>query len=143
MRFESELLIAASTEIVWDLTIDVESWPRWTPTMRSVELLDPPPVQIGSRARIEQPRSPASVWTVEVLEPGRRFVWATSLGGARMVAGHELTAEGDGCRNRLTVDLEGRGSGLLGRLVGKQIQAAIVTENDGFRAAAEARSAAG
>jgi hypothetical protein len=54
-----------------------------------------------------------------------------------MVGAHRLEPVAAGCRNTLTIDLEGLGAGLVGRLLGGQIQRAITTENEGFRRAAE------
>jgi hypothetical protein len=54
-----------------------------------------------------------------------------------MIGAHRLEPVATGCRNTLTIDLEGRGAGIMGRLLGGQIQRAITTENEGFRRAAE------
>jgi uncharacterized membrane protein len=137
MHVASEVTIAAPVERVWDLTEDVESWPTITPTMTSVERLDEGPLRVGSRARVRQPRQRPTVWTVTVVEPGSQFVWEARVLGLRMVGGHRLERVATGCRNTLTIDLEGRGAGLMGRLLAGQIQRAITTENEGFRRAAE------
>lgn len=136
----NETEVAAPPATVWDLTVDVERWPELSPgTMRSLERLDPGPLVVGSRVRVRQPAQPARIWTVTVVDPERRFEWETRVAGSRMTAGHRLapTAAG-GCRNVLEVRLEGRGAGLLERLVRRSIAAAIAAENDGFRRAAEA-----
>ncbi len=138
MAIESELVIQAPVERVWDLTVDVESWPRLTPTMTSVERLDEGPLRAGSTARVTQPRQRPTVWTVTELEPGSRFVWATKLATLRMVASHELAPVGtDACRNTLRVELHGVGAGIARILLGSTMRRAITTENEGFRAAAE------
>jgi uncharacterized membrane protein len=137
MQLASELTIAAPVERVWDLTEDVESWPSITPTMTSVERLDDGPLRVGSRARVRQPRQRPTVWTVTVVEPGSQFVWETRVLGLRMIGAHRLQPVATGCRNTLTIDLEGPGAGLMGRLLGGPIQRAISTENEGFRRAAE------
>ena len=133
----SELLIDADPATVWALTTDVEHLPDLTPTMTEVRRLDDGPLAVGSRARIKQPAQPAAVWTVSTLEPEREFVWQTKLGTVTMVGGHHLEPAGDGCRNVLTLELHGFGSGLLERLLGRRIGAAIATENAGFKTAAE------
>lgn len=141
MELTSSIDIAASVDRVWDLTVDVERWPALTPTITEVVRLDDGPFGLGSRARIRQPRQRARVWTVTRFEPGRCFEWATRVGTVEMVGGHRLEATAGGCRNVLTLRLEGRGSAWLGRLARRQLQAAIDTENAGFRRAAEAVSA--
>lgn len=133
-----ELLIHAPVATVWRLTTDVESWPRLTPTtMTSVERLDDGPLRVGSTARVKQPGQKATVWTVQELVPEQRFVWSASVYGVTMVARHELSAEGDGCRNRLSIEMTGRGAGLLRALIGRRITKVIATENRCFAAAAE------
>lgn len=141
MHLEHELVIHAPVETVWALTVDVERWPDTTPTITEVVRLDDGPLAVGDQARIKQPAQGARVWTVSRLDAPHEFEWGTTFGSVRMRGGHHLSAEGDGCRNRLTLDLEGFGSGLLGRLVGRKMLQAITTENEGFKKAAEARVA--
>lgn len=40
MQITDIIDIDAPIERVWELTVDVEAWPRYTPTMTSVERLD-------------------------------------------------------------------------------------------------------
>ena len=141
MAIRDELLIAAPVERVWALTVDIERWPELTPTITSVERLDDGPLQVGSTARLVQPGQRPATWTVTRLEAPHAFEWSTTVLGVTMTGTHHLAAEGGGCRNVLGLELEGRGSGLLGRLVGRRIQSAIETENRGFQRAAEAASA--
>lgn len=141
MRFEHDLVIQAPVETVWALTLDVERWPESTPTITVVERLDDGPLAVGSQARIKQPAQSARTWTVSRLEAPQVFEWGTSFGPVRMVGGHHLTAEGDGCRNRLTLEVTGVGSRLLWLLAGRTMRHAIVTENEGFKTAAEAQVA--
>ena len=137
----NELLIEAGAETVWALTIDIERWPGLTPTITEVTRLDDGPIGLGSRARIKQPGQPAAVWTVTTFTPGTDFVWENKVGPVTMVGGHHLEAVERGCVNRLTLDMHGRGSRLLERLVGRRIAKAIDTENRGFKRAAEGASA--
>ena len=141
MRLEHDLLIQAPVETVWALTLDVERWPESTPTITEVVRLDDGPLAVGSQARIKQPGQGPRVWTVSRLEGPHEFEWGTKVGTVTMRGGHHLTAEGDGCRNTLTLELEGFGAGLLGRLAGKKLLQAITTENEGFKATAEAQVA--
>jgi len=137
VRVRHELEIRAPLERVWELTVDVESWPDVTPTVTAVERLDAGPLCVGSRTRLEQPGQPPRVWTVTALEPRRRFAWSTRLLGTTMTGAHELEPTQAGTRNALSVELTGRGSGLLGLLLRLPIARAIARENEGFRAAAE------
>ncbi len=138
MTITHELVIDAPVEQVWALTVDVESWPTMTSTMTSVERLDDGPLRVGSTARIKQPGQPARVWTVTALEPNEEFAWETKAFGMRMVGGHHLEPLANGCRNVLSVEISGAWSGVAQALLGSQFRKAITTENEGFRAAAEA-----
>jgi Polyketide cyclase / dehydrase and lipid transport len=130
-------------DIVWRLTVDLEGWPAITPTVTRLARLDDGPLGVGSRARLKQPRQPEAVWTVTHLEPGRRFTWQTTRLGLTMIGSHLLDAAGGGCRNTLTLDVQGAGAALFGRLAGRRIGDAIAAENAGFRARAEQLRAAG
>jgi uncharacterized membrane protein len=142
VTIEHELVIAASPDRVWALTVDVERWPELTPTMISVERLDSGPIALGSQARVRQPRQRPAVWTVTALESGRVFRWETTVGTVRMAGAHEITPIDGGCRNQLSVHLSGFGARALQALLGRAIATAIATENAGFkRAAEEAESA--
>jgi hypothetical protein len=137
MRWESSVDIDAPPGRVWQLTVDVESWPTMTPTITSVRRLDTGPLRVGSQASIKQPAQSLAVWTVTELEPGRRFAWRTRRMGLTMVGSHVVTGDGDTCRNTLTLDVEGRGSRLFGLIFGPLMRRTLDTENAGFKTWAE------
>lgn len=130
--------IAAPPARVWDLTVDVESWPDFTPTITKVERLDDGDLAVGSQARLEQPRQRPRIWTVTELEPGHSFAWSSKVLGLTMTARHLVEAAGEGARNTLSVDVDGALAPMLGRLLRGPIMSAITTENQGFKSAAEA-----
>lgn len=148
MRFEHSLEMAAPVSTVWRLTTDVEHWPELFPTVTSVQREG---VQregdgefgVGSTAMIKQPGQRATRWTVTVFEPEARFEWEASVYGVRTVARHLVEPTATGARNTLILELSGRGSNLMGRLVGRKMRTVLATENDGFRRAAEAHATAG
>jgi uncharacterized membrane protein len=135
MRWESSLTIDAPVIVVWNLTVDVANWPALSPTIQRVERLDDGPLRVGSRARIKQPGQTEAEWTVVRLDEGREFAWQTKRMGLTMTGAHVLEAVGDGCRNTLTLDVEGRGAALFGRLFGSVVQRSLETENAGFATA--------
>lgn len=137
MRIEHRIEIVAPVTRVWELTLDVESWPEHTPTMTSVERLDTGPLAVGSRVRIKQPGQRARVWTVTELEPEQRFTWSTRAMGTTMTGSHLVAATDVGTTNTLVVEIEGGLAPLVGVLVRRPVARAIATENQGFKAAAE------
>jgi hypothetical protein len=62
---------------------DVERWPEWTASVTSVALLAKVPYDVGSQARLRQPRLPVAVWTVTACEPEHYFAWQTGVPGVR------------------------------------------------------------
>jgi uncharacterized membrane protein len=137
MRIENSIEIEAPPARVWELTVDVESWPELTSTISRIERLDTALLDVESKARVEQPGQMARIWTVTALEPGRRFAWSTQAFGATITATHLLRPSEAGTTNTLVVEVEGRLSALIGALVRRPIAKAIETENRGFKAAAE------
>lgn len=137
MRIEHSIDIAAPIERVWDLTMDVESWPDHSPTFTSIERLEDGPLAVGSTARIKQPAQGAKVWTVTALEPRKHFGWAARAMGTQMTAGHHLAESEHGTRNTLSVDIEGRLAPIVGLLIRRPIRKAIEQENAGFKDWAE------
>jgi len=137
VRIQHALEIEAPLERLWALTIQVEGWPGFTPTVTSVERLDDGPLRVGSRVRLKQPGQPSRVWTVTALEPRRHFAWSTRLPGVTMTGVHELAPTDRGTRNVLRVELTGWAASLLGLLARIPIARALARENEGFRRAAE------
>jgi hypothetical protein len=129
-------VIAAPVDVVWRLTIDINDWPSFSPTMQRVTRLDDGPLRVGSSARLKQPGQLPAVWTVTRLEPGREFTWQTTRMGLTMVGSHTVAKVGDGCRNTLTLEVTGAGARLFGALFGRLLRRSLARENAGFTARA-------
>ena len=114
MLFEASVEIAAPPETVWAVMSDVERWHEWTASIASIRLLDGA-LTVGSRVRIRQPKLPATVWRVSVLEPGRYFEWQAESFGSVVVAGHRVEPAPGGSRATVWIDQ----GGLLGSLFGR------------------------
>ncbi len=139
MAFEHRLTIAAPASAVWALTLDVVELPSITPTIEEGDLVDPAPLAVGSRVRLRQPGDKPRIWTVDEIEPGRRFAWSTGALGTTMQAVHEVTPlDAGSCTNTLRIELSGATAPLLRRLMAAKIRDNLAQENAGF-----ARSAAG
>ncbi len=99
--------IAAPSDRVWSVVVDVERWPERIPTVDAVERLDDGPLVVGSRTRLQQPRLPAGVWTVTELTPGRSYTWESRSPGVTVTASHLVEPHPDGSRLTLAVDVSG------------------------------------
>jgi uncharacterized membrane protein len=137
MQWRNSVTIDAPAFVVWQLTVDVERWPLFTKTMQRVERLDQGPFRIGSSARIKQPGQRAAVWTVTRFVDGREFAWQTRRMGMTMTGSHLVEDVGTGCRNTLSIEIEGGGSRLFGLVFGGALRKALAVENAGFRAKAQ------
>src|SRR5688572_8177436 len=104
MTVTNTIHITASPETVWDVTIDVEQWPQWTPTVTSVELLTDKPLRLGSIARIKQPMQKTADWVVTDFISRRLFAWETRRAGLQMKGIHEMAADVAGTVNTLRVE---------------------------------------
>ena len=141
MIVEDSIRIEAPTSVVWTVTMDVDRWPEWTPTVRTVRRLDGHPLAVGSVVRIDQPMQPRTDWTVTVLEPERVFSWRTVRRGLTLVATHTLRADGAATRNTLSVEASGAWARVLAPLLRPALRRALRAENEGLaaRCLAEAR----
>ena len=134
--------INASTERVWAVMADVERWPEWTESMKSVERLDSADFGVGSKAKLRIRRSPnANVWTVTELTPNRSFTWETNSGAVKGVATHVIEPDGNGSKVTLTVDLSGIVATLFGPMIGGQSRKNVEMEAEGLKRRSEAPAA--
>ena len=135
------VMVEAPVARVWEVLVDVESWPQWTLTMTSVRRLDDGPLRVGSSARIEQPKLRPMVWTVTELAPERSFTWVARVPGVAITGEHTITRLDD-ARTRL--DLAASSAGPLAFLAdlvaGRRTRDYVAREAAGTKAAAEAGS---
>lgn len=139
MRVSHTIQIHAPLDRVWAVTLDLERWPDWTPTVTAVERLDTGPVKVGSTVRMKQPLQPTSDWVVTRLEAGKAFAWETRRPGLRMVGTHEMQAAPTGTRNTLHVDAHGALAVLLWPLLRLAMGRACGTRTSGSRATASSK----
>ena len=110
--FLSAFHVGAPPARVWQVMRDVERWPDWTASVRSIRLLDQP-LKVGARAVIRQPKFPPAMWRITDLDEGRSFTWVSTAPGIRVTARHSVEPDGDGTRATLSLTY----SGIFGRLL--------------------------
>ena len=99
MTYRTTIDIDAPPELVWEVLMDVERWPEWTPSVTTVALLQPGMFRTGSSVRMKQPRLPEAVWRVSSLTFQEAFTWTSRSQGVNTVARHVISArEGGGTR---------------------------------------------
>lgn len=94
----TEIVIDRPVAVVAAYTCDPRNAPEWYANIRSVELLTPAPVDVGSRMRfIAGFLGRRLEYTYEVLElePGRVMTMSTSSGPFPMTTEYRFTASGD------------------------------------------------
>jgi uncharacterized protein YndB with AHSA1/START domain len=106
-RYETSVEIAAPPERVWEVLCDVRQWPRWTPSVSGVDLLNGEQLRVGSRALVRQPKIQDMEWTVTALEPGQSFAWRAHNPGITVVAAHLIEPAAAGSRLTLSVEQSG------------------------------------
>jgi len=141
--FEIAVAINATTEVVWAVLTDVEHWPQWTASVKTVTRLDGADLCLGSRVEIKQPKLPTMLWTVTELDPGRSFTWQAKRTGATMRARHQLRGLAEG---PVHVTLGVDQSGPIGRLLGAPpfstfAKRYVQMEADGLKQRSEGRPA--
>lgn len=142
MKISNTIHIDAAPHIVWGVTIDVERWPEWTPSVTSVKRLDSKPFALGSRARIEQPMQAEAEWTVTEYSDGRSFSWESRRPGMYIVGAHEVWPEGTGTKSVLRVDMRGLFVLLLWPVLRVVVAKSLKDENRGLKARCEQRGLA-
>jgi uncharacterized membrane protein len=129
--------IDAPVARVWAVVRDVERWPEWTDSVRSLTLLDDG-LHVGARARIDQPRIPTTVWTVTGLTEGHDFTWEASGPGTLTTGRHGVEATGSGtCRATLSITQSGWLGSLVGRGYRSLTERYLAMEAAGLKARAE------
>ena len=128
--------ISAPAERVAAVMKDVERWPEWTPTVRSIKRLDSGEFRVGSRLIISQPKFPPAMWKATTLEP-LGFTWVSSAPGMRVVAHHWVEPLGPNSRVTLSLEFHGLFGPWFGRMTKGINQRYLELEAAGLRQRSE------
>ncbi len=141
MTLEEQIEISAPPEVVWAVTVNLERWPEWTPTVTTVRRIDQGPMGVGSAAWLKQPSLPEAKWVVTEFTPQERFRWETQVRGLRMIGTHEIAPWGAGARSLLRIEMTGLVAKLLGPLIRHRVRRALEQENIGLKRRCETLAA--
>ena len=135
MEYRVELPLNVPAERAWAQLADLPSWPRWTPTVESIDSATARP-EVGTAVTIKQPgRSPAH-YRIDLVEDGRRFRWGSNRGGVRQAADHVVQPTSTtACTVILTFTMDGPLGRVLGALGASKIRSMVDTEARALSAA--------
>ena len=139
MRFSRSVDIGVPPDRVWAVMADVERWPEWTASVRTLKKLDEGPLAVGSRVRIKQPRLPPSMLEVTDVRQDCGFTWVARSPGVEVVADHRIERSGNVSRVALSVDFRGPFGPLFGWLTRGLTKRYLDLEAAGLKKRCESR----
>jgi uncharacterized protein YndB with AHSA1/START domain len=139
MNFGDSVQIGAPAADVWRVFSDVERWPEWTASVRTVEVVRGAGVEPGARVRIRQPRLPVLTWEVTEVEPGVSWTWVARSPGVVTLARHTVTPAGPGATLvEQVIEQRGPLAGIAGWLTGRLTRRYLAIEGAGLKQRCEA-----
>ncbi len=143
MRIDDEVLIETGIERVWEIYSDVERWPAWTASVRTVEYVRGHQLHEGARVRIDQPKLPTAEWEVTAVDHGRSWTWVAKAPGVRTTATHTLEVAGNNAtRVRQTIEQNGPLGAVIGRVYARLTRDYLRMEAAGLKQRCERHAAA-
>ena len=82
------------SDAVWDVLVDLTSWPKWGPTVAGAELDEPGPLKLGARGKVWTPVGVPLPFEINEFIDGR--VWAWRVAGVPATR-HEVIPTRRGC----------------------------------------------
>lgn len=138
MKIERVIEIGVPPEAVWPHIADVERWREWTPSITSIEPLDPGGLAVGVRFRVLQPKFPPVVWRVSSVVPGRSFEWVARSPGMTSTGRHVVEPRpGGGSVVTLAVIQEGFLAAVVGRMLAPLSRSYVEMEAEGLKRRSE------
>jgi len=133
MILEDKIEINASRERVWQVTVDVEAWPKWSPVMETIRREDTGDFKLGSSALIKQKQMAETRWTVTEIDPGHRFTWQARSLGIDMIATHSIVPGESAVTSILRIEMDGLLIKLLGPIMKALVAKSLKVENRGLK----------
>jgi uncharacterized protein YndB with AHSA1/START domain len=122
-----EIDIAASPQAVWDVLTDLESWPRWNPDVKSMDLRG----DLAQGSVFRWKAGPGTITsTIQEIEPARRIAWTGTTLGVKAKHVYRLEARGEGTLVQTEESYEGLVARLLRGSLRKTLEKSL---SDGLR----------
>lgn len=138
-RYEHRIRINAPPARIWAAWSDIVSWPTWTPTLATAEPLGAGPFAVGKQARLDVLGAGDGVFTITMLEEGRRFAWENDYRGVHTIADHVIEPESGGCSVTLSVEMSGIMAVLFRPLIARVARKNLPLEAEGLKRHCESR----
>jgi uncharacterized protein YndB with AHSA1/START domain len=135
-RFSISVDINTPVDRVFEVMSDTERWHEWTPSVRSIKLLDADGFRIGTRALVRQPKFPPALWKITAIDR-TSFTWETRSPGIRVIAQHSAEPTATGARATLSLRYQGLFARLLARMTRGITNRYLAMEASGLKARAE------
>ncbi len=122
MNLTAETHIVAPPEQVWAWLMAPETWVLLVPMTRHVELVTPPPLRVGSRARFTMSRSGGEMVTeaeITAAEPPRTLALRNHVPELGIEVDTLLTLTPEGADTRVRQSLSLHFTSFLGRALGE------------------------
>lgn len=135
---ERRIDIDAPPQVVWSVMADVERWPEWTASIRSIQPLEGVTLASGRRYRIDTRGARPATWRVTMLDKGRSFAWGTTS-GVRIIAGHTIEAVDGGSTVTLSIRTEGVLAAILAPAIVRVARRNMDLEAEGLKRRSETK----
>jgi len=114
---EHQFELPLPLEGAWQLSTNVDDWPRWATHIAWVELQPPGPINPETKGSIQLRNGFRSTFRVREFEPNRNWMWTGGFLWLTIHHNHIFESLGP-MRTRLTftIDGEGVGAAVVGRL---------------------------
>jgi len=132
-EFQLSIDIHAPIGRVWDVTIDFERWPEWTPTVTRAKVRGKGSAGVGTLITIYQPKLLPALWRVTQFEPKRVIELQSGFPGLRVIALHNMAQRGEHTTLTLTIRFEGWMGRMLARRLADLNNRYLALEADGIR----------
>ncbi len=127
MTFEHSRTVttSAAPEQVWALWSDTTTWPTWDPSVEAVRL--PGAFEQGATGTMVLGGGIEVPVTLEVVEPGRRYLDQLTMGELVIRIDHVVRACEGGAEVRVSTTIEGPGADDIGPMVTAEAPAAMAS----------------